>query len=54
MKSAQYNGPSAVLLHPTTCSSLAKIREFQHRTGMQVVVSHAGKAHAVPYSGGAA
>ncbi|WP_277593041.1 hypothetical protein [Pseudomonas chlororaphis] len=54
MKTAQYNGPGAVLIHPTTCSSLAKIQAFQRRTGMQVVVSRTGKAQAIPCSGGAA
>lgn len=53
MKTAQYNGPGAVLIRPTACSSLAKIQAFQHRTGMQVVVSSTGKAHAIPCTGGA-
>lgn len=54
MKSAQHNAPRAVLLHPTTCSNLAKIRTFQRLTGLQVVVSSSGKAHAIPCVGGAA
>ncbi|MBV4500762.1 hypothetical protein [Pseudomonas shirazensis] len=53
MKSAQYKEPGVVLIHPTTCSSLTKIRAFQQNTGLQVVVSNTGKAHAIPCSGGA-
>lgn len=53
MKTAQYNGSRAVLIHPTTCNSLAKIQAFQRRTGMQVVVSSTGKAHAIPCKEGA-
>lgn len=54
MKPAQHNGSVAVLIHPTACSSLAKIQAFQRRTGLQVVVSTDGKAHAIPCAGGAA
>lgn len=54
MKSAQHNRSVAVLIHPTTCSSLAKIQAFQRSTGMQLVVTLNGKAHAVPANGGAA
>ena len=54
MKSAQHNGSVAVLIHPTACSSLAKIQAFQRSTGLQLVVSLDGKAHAVPATGGAA
>lgn len=54
MKSAQHNGSVAVLIHPTTCSCLAKIQAFQRSTGLQLVVTMNGKAHAVPANGGAA
>lgn len=54
MKSAQHKGSGAVLIHPATCSSLAKIQAFQRRTGLQIVVSLTGKAHAIPCAGGAA
>jgi hypothetical protein len=54
MKPAQHNGSVTVLIHPTACSNLAKIRAFQHQTGLQVVVSIDGKAHAIPSAGGAA
>lgn len=54
MKSAQHNGSIAVLIHPTACSSLAKIQAFQRSTGLQLIVNQNGKAHAVPASGGAA
>jgi len=54
MKPAQHNGSVAVLIHPTACSSLAKIQAFQRSTGMQLVVTQDGKAHAVAATGGAA
>lgn len=54
MNSAQYKEPGVVLIHPTACTSLNKIRAFQQSTGLQVVVSNTGKAHGVRFSGGAA
>lgn len=54
MKSAQHNGSVAVLIHPTACSSLAKIQAFERSTGLQLVVTRSGKAHAVPCNGAAA
>lgn len=54
MKPAQHNGSVAVLIHPTVCSSLAKIQAFQRSTGLQLAVTQHGKAHAVPAAGGAA
>lgn len=54
MKSAQHNGSVAILIHPTTCSSVEKIQAFQRSTGWQLVVTLEGKAHAVPANGGAA
>jgi len=54
MKSAQHDGSVTILIHPTTCSSLAKIQAFQRCTGLQVVVSSNGKAHAIPCTGGVA
>ncbi len=54
MKSAQHNRSVAVLIHPTACSSLAKIQAFERSTGLQLVISRDGKAHAVPCNGGAA
>lgn len=53
MKSTQHTGSIAVLIHPTACSSLAKILAFQRSTGLQLVVTLDGKAHAVPANGGA-
>lgn len=53
MKSAQHNGSVAILIHPTACSSLAKIQAFQRSTGLQLVVTRNGKAHAVAGTGGA-
>lgn len=54
MKSAQHNGPVAVLIHPTACSSLAMIQAFERSTGLKLVITRNGKAHAVPCNGGAA
>ncbi|WP_372822176.1 hypothetical protein ACCE15_05150 [Pseudomonas parafulva] len=54
MKSPQYNGSVAVLIHPTACSSLDKIQAFERSTGLQLVINSKGKAHAVPCNGGAA
>lgn len=54
MKSAQHNGSVAILIHPTACSSVAKIQAFQRSTGLQLVVTLEGKALAVPANGGAA
>ncbi|UVL65742.1 hypothetical protein [Pseudomonas sp. B21-031] len=54
MKSAQHKGSVTVLIHPTACSSLAKIQAFQRSTGLQLVVTQDGKAHAVAATGGAA
>lgn len=54
MKSAQHNGSVAVLIHPTACSSLAKIQAFQRSTGLQLIVTPNGKAHAIAANGGAA
>ncbi|HGM4963227.1 TPA: hypothetical protein ACKP0L_001508 [Pseudomonas putida] len=54
MKSAQHNGSVAILIHPTACSSVAKIQAFERSTGLQLVVTLEGKAHAVPANGGAA
>lgn len=54
MKSAQHNGPVAVLIHPTACSNLSKIRAFERSTGLQLVVTLDGKAHAIPANGGTA
>lgn len=54
MKSAQHNGSVAILIHPATCNSLAKIQAFQRSTGLQLVVTLDGKAHAVPFNGGLA
>jgi len=54
MKSAQHNGRGLVLIHPTACSNLATIRAFQTRTGLKVIISDTGKAHAVTCAGGVA
>lgn len=54
MKPAQHIGSVAVLIHPTACSSLARIHAFQRSTGLQLIVTQDGKAHAAAKSGGAA
>lgn len=48
MKSAQYKGQGAVLIHPTACSSSQKVLAFQRRTGLQVVITPTGTAQAIP------
>lgn len=53
MPIAQANCGSKVFLHPTICTSPTLLAAFQQRTGLKLIISPAGQAHAVS-AGGAA
>lgn len=47
MKTAQHEGPRTVLVHPTACSNLRAVLDFQNSTGLQIIVTVSGTALAV-------
>lgn len=53
MPIAQANRGSKVYLHPTICTSPALLAAFQHRTGLKLIISPAGRARAISAGGDA-
>lgn len=51
MEITQHTQAGKVYLHPTACSRPAVVAAFQHRTGLQLIVSPAGVVRAVPMKG---